>query len=611
MECITFRAKRVKNYFASDDKEIVTAGEIRAVERTDQLKAARNHGAEHPPGDRKRSADRAMSLSAEPNKGMGILRLSGRLKGVEDCVVLVQPITTVGRHPSSDITLPRSTVSRFHARVVREGPRYFVEDLNSSNGTFLNTGSIERAELCNLDKVLFGDVEFTFYLDEEGSTGSIGNTDSNVLVDQGMDLGQTTVLHTKAITDPDLALAEIGDIESVARASKYLKAHYQLLDLIHERPGQDRLLSGFLELLVDVLQAGRGAIMLEEEGREGRFQPAAVFVRDEKDLNQDVRISKTIVDRCVNERLGLVSRDAVTDERFSQSDSVMNQNVRATVCVPLLIRDRIFGVCYLDSHSDREVFDETDLSFVANLTSQLALAIDNLRMARERAQAEQLVLIGQTMAEISHSIKNVLSIAGSSMELMERYLKARNFEKMDKSWDMIRHAMERIHTLATDMLNYSRNEKRQLSEVCVNETAKDVYKDLKLELDRLGIGIELTLAPDCKPCWLDSEALYNALMNLAVNACDAIADSNREGHIQLATGMGKDCVTISLSDNGPGIPPEMQESVFHPFFTTKGANGTGMGLAMVKKFVHEMGGEITLHSDPDNGATFRLAFPIG
>ncbi|MCX7044317.1 MAG: ATP-binding protein [Candidatus Sumerlaeota bacterium] len=110
----------------------------------------------------------------------------------------------------------------------------------------------------------------------------------------------------------------------------------------------------------------------------------------------------------------------------------------------------------------------------------------------------------------------------------------------------------------------------------------------------------------------DNDALYNAVLNLVTNAFDAV-ESKGGGNVRVA--LRQDPISpsqlmLSVADNGPGIPLEIQQKIFQLFFSTKGRNGTGIGLAATKKIVEEIGGSIALDSQPGEGATFTLYLPV-
>jgi signal transduction histidine kinase len=159
------------------------------------------------------------------------------------------------------------------------------------------------------------------------------------------------------------------------------------------------------------------------------------------------------------------------------------------------------------------------------------------------------------------------------------------------------------------MLSYARLEDRRRREVRINEVTREVYEELRPEMD--AHGVRLSFHPDAAvgACWIDPVGLYDAIANLVVNAREALADET-EGIIEIRTqAIGAESILVAVSDNGVGIPPDQLERVFLPFYTTKD-HGTGMGLAMVRRFVAEMGGTIHLDSQPGGGTTVKITFPL-
>ncbi|MGI0149217.1 MAG: sensor histidine kinase, partial [Thermoplasmata archaeon] len=119
------------------------------------------------------------------------------------------------------------------------------------------------------------------------------------------------------------------------------------------------------------------------------------------------------------------------------------------------------------------------------------------------------------------------------------------------------------------------------------------------------IEIECRMTEEPRLCELDEKLFSQALLNLVINAQEAMPDG---GTLSLSTARSDDAVTVSVGDTGLGIPPEMQDRVFRPFFSTK-ATGTGLGLSFVQRIVDEHGGRIHLHSEPGKGTTFTLWLP--
>ncbi len=550
-----------------------------------------------------------MKLVSDRFTGSGVLKSINTQGEIEDYYALIHGETTLGRHPSNRICLPLKTVSRHHARIVRDGFDFFLEDMQSSNGCFVNEEKIDRKVLSHKDMIRLGSVQFQF-LQEDPYSGGASTTDQNIRLEHdGQTLLGDEVLHTQSIQDAEEALVSIDKLESVSQAREYLRSHYQLIDLIRSQPSQDRLLQDFLKIVVPAVKADRGVIMLRDPNKDELY-PAMSYYMGDLRKDEEVRISSTIINRCIDQQAGILSRDASSDSRFSDAESVVAQNVQSAICTPLISRGNVLGACYLDRQATGVAFTDASLAFATHISSQLTLAIENIRMTRERIQAEQMSVIGRTMAEVSHSIKNILAVTHTGAELMNSQLKRGELEAAQKTWAMVFSGMQRMNNLAKAMLDYSRSDTTQRSEIDVNEVAQSVCQSLRSDMQESGITLNYQEEPNLKPCWVDPQGLYDAMMNLAVNSRYALVDTaNPRVQIKTAKALGKR-IEISVSDNGPGIPADILNRIFDPFFTTKGQEGNGMGLAMIRKFCHEMGGAVEVSSREGEGAEFRLYLPV-
>jgi signal transduction histidine kinase len=152
-------------------------------------------------------------------------------------------------------------------------------------------------------------------------------------------------------------------------------------------------------------------------------------------------------------------------------------------------------------------------------------------------------------------------------------------------------------------------EERKRREIQVNDVIAEAFDQMKPEMDKQRVQLVFRPGTDLKTCWLDAIGFYDVIINLLVNAREAISAETR-GMIEIRT----ECpygqnIAVTITDNGVGIPVENMERVFLPFYTTKD-HGTGMGLAMVKRFANEMGGTVELASHSGQGTTVKLTFPV-
>jgi len=233
---------------------------------------------------------------------------------------------------------------------------------------------------------------------------------------------------------------------------------------------------------------------------------------------------------------------------------------------------------------------------------------------RERAQeafvqAQKMEAVGQLTGGIAHDFNNLLTVIVGNLELVERRI---DDEKAVRLVGYAREAADRAAKLTHQLLAFSRTQKLVLRPVDVNALVIGT-DDLLRRTIGTQIDIKTDLAPASPWAMADAHQLELALLNLAINARDAMGD---RGTLTIASseGMGSDCqqafVVISVSDTGPGIPAHLLEKVFDPFFTTKPVGkGTGLGLSQVYGIAKQSGGFVRIDSQENQGASIEIWLP--
>ena len=229
----------------------------------------------------------------------------------------------------------------------------------------------------------------------------------------------------------------------------------------------------------------------------------------------------------------------------------------------------------------------------------------------ELRQAQKLEAVGQLTGGVAHDFNNLLMVISGGLNMLAR---SPDEEKRDMLMMRMREAVERGANLTKQLLAFSR--RHQLSPESIR--LPDYFASMSDLLNRsLGVNVRVTVdAPaDVAPVLADPNALQLAILNLAVNARDAMDHSGVVG-IGARNGSPQDanaaCVSISVSDTGAGMTPEVRRRIFEPFFTTKETGkGSGLGLAQVHGFAEQSGGHIEVQSEVGVGTTFTLVLPRG
>ncbi len=225
---------------------------------------------------------------------------------------------------------------------------------------------------------------------------------------------------------------------------------------------------------------------------------------------------------------------------------------------------------------------------------------------RELARVEHLATVGMLAAGVAHEINNPLAGIRTAIERLLRH--TRDPQEAERYGTVLRDAIARIERAVRGTLTYAR-----ASDVRVAPTrlAEIVERALELAGNRLEekrIALVRSIPHDLPRVQSDAAQLVQIVLNLILNACDAMAPG---GELRLRGHREEDVVVVDVCDSGPGVAPDLREKVFNPFFTTKPlGEGTGLGLAVSRTGLREMGGDLWLEPSPSGGACFRLRLPV-
>ena len=220
-----------------------------------------------------------------------------------------------------------------------------------------------------------------------------------------------------------------------------------------------------------------------------------------------------------------------------------------------------------------------------------------------------LAAVGQTVAWLSHSIKNILQGLRGGADAVELALNKGDLKLANEGWPILTRNLDRIYGLTLNMLAYSKQRELDIELAPLSRLVEEAAQLVGGLCDRKRVGLLLDLADDVPPIPLDPDAIHQALVNLLTNALEAAPP--KTGVITVRTRYLPDRheAQITVLDNGPGIPAERHDEVFEAFWSTKGQRGTGLGLAVTRKIIREHGGTVTLESDDGQGAAFTITLP--
>ena len=550
---------------------------------------------------------------------------------------------TIGREAANGIQLHDTEVSRRHAEVRRTGGTFTLTDLASSNGTFVNGQPITVRELANGDQVQVGGTMMLYTCLADESTGDLADKIDIIARQQPGD--QSRIVRSIAESEGSHILDPRADDAGspwLARARSNLQVMYRTALAVSHTLDIDQLLNRIMQLIFEWVEADRGCIMLVNP-ETSQLDPAVRRNRKGVKSDERIKISKTILDYVMEHNEGVLTSNAREDDRWNPAVSILQMGVCEAICVPMRGRYNMVGLIYIDtSISPQRIiqqqsttkFSDEHLKLMIAIAHQAALAVEDTRYYSAMVQAERLAAVGQTIATLSHHIKNILQgIRGGSF-LIKEGLSQHDENMVRKGWEFVEKNQERISNLVMDMLTFSKEREPELVPADMNEVAADVVELMASRAKDKKVELTFVPAEQIPTLVFDPEGLHRAILNVVTNALDAcdraaveaaagdetlLTDSDsdaelrqaRPGRVEVRVEYDREgrLARIVVSDNGQGIPEDEIDQVFSLFVSKKGNRGTGLGLPVSQKILTEHGGRIAVGSQVGEGSQFSLELP--
>jgi signal transduction histidine kinase len=300
--------------------------------------------------------------------------------------------------------------------------------------------------------------------------------------------------------------------------------------------------------------------------------------------------------------------DTSTDGRHKPIEGSGEDNLRAFLCAPLMIQEELIGVMTARLVAVHE-FDSSEIKLFETVCKQVAIVIEKARLYQTKVEAERLAAVAVGLSEIAHYAKNLLQSVEGGAFIVEKGLASNDLERVRAGWQLLRRNNKKITDLVSNMLSYSREEEPEFAQGDLNELLREVVEAARGRAGRSDVELAESYDESIPRFQMDEDYLHDSFLNLVTNAIEAIPGS---GVVVVRSHYLKDekRALVEVIDNGQGIPEENREKVFNLFFSTKGAKGTGIGLAATKKRIEAHNGTIDFTSEPGKGTTFHVHLPL-
>jgi two-component system NtrC family sensor kinase len=522
----------------------------------------------------------------------------------------------IGRDSHCEIHLEDTETSRAHAEIERIDGSYILRDLGSSNGTYVNGKRITERLLIPGDRIQVGKQLLLFNL----SVRPFGPEDDDVDIVPSADYDSSQIvgrvdIEKQLLEQTDDWTAKIQSELASSQAKSHWEIMYRTALAVSRTLDIDQLLHQILELIFQWVRCDRGCIMLTDV-ETGELRPSCRRNRSPRVSVNRMSISKTILDYVCKKEEGVLTSDACDDKRWDSSASISAGGIREAICVPMKGRYGNVGVIYIDTSksagqyaaSSGRVFTEEHLKMLVAIGHQAALAIEDTNYYQSMVQAERLAAMGQTIATLSHHIKNIVQGLRGGGYLVDQGIKSNDLGVVQSGWRICERNQERIEAFVMDMLTMSKDRLPNRERVDLRKIIDDVVELASSRAKEKSVSLRWDRPDSFPDLMLEHEAIHRAILNLVGNAIDA-CDGKTEGLVEIALALASDSVRIDVQDNGVGIAPHELDRIFSMFESSKGSRGTGLGLPVSLKIAKEHGGNILVDSEVGKGTVFRFVIP--
>jgi two-component system NtrC family sensor kinase len=512
-----------------------------------------------------------------------------------------QSTAIIGRN-SPDLPLTDNTVSRKHAELIQKKKQWSIRDLNSANGVYVNGIKVANKQIlkqgdqirCGATLIVFGGPT---------TTGISGEPATSLKIDENGNIVESAIMSTVPSMDDSVIMAA----PETSNAIGNLRLLYELSNAINTIFDRHQLLEKVMDMIFDNLPADRGFIIFTAQS-DDNLEPEVVRYRTQED-SSEITISHTIINHVLSKNEGVICSNAMRDPRFTKGDSVHNYNIHSALCVPITVREQVIGVIHVDTTVANNTYAADQLRLLTAIGFQTGMALEHARLYEAGVQAERLAAAGETVAYLSHGIKNILQSLQSAADLVEIGLTKNKLSVAKKGWKIMQRNMTRIQNLVLNMLAFSKVREPNRVMIQLNQLLAETVDMLSSQADDQHIALITDLDEKMPAVSIDPDGIQQVILNLTLNALSAV--ETHKGVITVKSQyeeLDRDII-ITIHDNGKGIEPEQLHRLWTPFESNKGQGGTGIGLAVVKKIIEEHQGQVKVSSQPGEGTSFTITIP--
>ncbi|MBL7077184.1 MAG: GAF domain-containing protein [Kiritimatiellae bacterium] len=396
---------------------------------------------------------------------------------------------------------------------------------------------------------------------------------------------------------------------SVAVHAEEVRALIDIAQTINAHLSIDAVLESVMSVAKDVMAAEASSLFTIDDDTGELLFHIAQGAKAERVKTIRMEAGQGIVGHVVDSGEPLIVNDVANDSRwYSKPDEESGFQTKSILCVPLRTRERILGAVEILNKIDGP-FTRNDLVLCQAVAGQAAVAIENAMLHEQMLEKERLAAIGETVAGLSHCIKNILQGVKTGSYLVNMGMEKGDMEYVGKGWKVVSKKNDFMEELVWDLLTLSKPREPLYEKTDLNALCEEICEIGAEREGEPGVTVDFKPDPGMPVVEVDGKGMRRCLLNLVTNAVDACTKGGKATVETYAPG-DDGMVRVVIRDTGCGMSDETVAKLFTVFFSTKGSKGTGLGLPVTKKIVEEHGGQLEVASEKGKGTAFTVLLPL-
>ena len=507
-------------------------------------------------------------------------------------------ITTIGRAKTNSICIEDMEMSRQHAELHIHRDESVLVDLKSVNGSTINGLDVQRQSLKAGDQIRLGQTQIEFH--SEPASRPMISTKGTI----------------ENLNDETRHGDSLETSDELLRIQSNLDVLYQSALAAGSLQNTQSLLQRILDLVFCWSSASRACILLREDDIDNWIAKSLDPSKSSGYSESIFQVNHRIVKHVFQTREGVLVSSVTNDKRFTSDSPVvsMEQDDLQIICAPIMGRNGMRGIIYADrnvstnSNQIEDSFQDHQLKLMTAVGLHAAVAIESYEHFAMLLQSERTTAVGNALASLSHHVKNILQSINGGNHLIEAGIENQEFDLVRNGWRIVGRNQETLTQMVMDMLYFGKPISKKASAIEIDKLIECSIANCRRQMDEIQ-ALATNIPPNLPVYWLDQDLVVRAIQNILMFVFNS-SENQQPEPIQLSVEHDENSeqTVVSVRYVGSPLTESELETMFDLAKQSADSKRFGLGLAVARKILREIGSDVEIRAERENMFCFNITF---